>query len=314
MRNCSYCFKEVKDGIYAMHLDVCRHWVHTGCLDKKDPDFDNCPQCKGEIKLIEPPPINKRDYISDPLQPSYWDNFKISWKKKEPFVSLDAQTPIVDLIIHKQYGLQKLLEAGVTIEDFIQNDYTWDDLKKFKDIGDVNNKDRAKKALVALRCNAEHFRDAYHILGPAIKDLGITGRDMVELFGIYFDDKKPEPMQVAGGLNNILWNASDVLKLGMTMKDLYGARLTWAEQYLDLHATDEEAKKLGVKLDEELPSFHEQQQQNVIEVVIPEQSNDNRVVIEIHEPTVIERKPIRKPIVHYEKAKLPISHGLRKKK
>jgi hypothetical protein len=297
--NCSYCFKVVNAGLYGIKLN-CGHWVHSKCLNKKEPDFDNCAECKGEITLKEPLPNNKRDYINEPLADSWWLTFKKTAWKKEPFTFLNEQIPIRELILQKQYGLQKLLEAGVTIDDFLSNQYTWDDLKTFQDFQQNNN--RSKEALIALKCNAEHFRDYYHVLGKAITDLNITGRDMVELYGIYFTEKTPDPMMVAGGKNIKLWSASDVLKLGMTMKDLYGARLQWYEQYANLEASEDEAKRLGVKDNEELTSFHAQ-------TIVPDDTN--KVIVEIHQHNVVKKKPV----VTYIPPKTSIvCHGLKPKK
>jgi hypothetical protein len=278
--NCSYCFTEVKADIFGLKID-CGHWVHTNCLNKKDPDFDNCPECKGEVKLVEP--CASRDYISEPLPDSWWNNIKISLKK-EPFTFLGQKMSIRNLIIQKRYGLQKLLESGVTINDFLQNNYTWEDLKTFEDFN--KDKERSKAALVALKCNAEHFRDHYHVLGNCIKELDINGKDMVEMFGIYFTEK-----------------TADVVKLGIKMKDLYGARLTWAEQFESLKPTMEEMKIMGTQKNETLPSFNEPQV--ILQEIKKEEEQEEQEEIVI--------KP-RRIVVKYEAPKIVVSHGLRPKK
>lgn len=245
MSVCKYCYKSVKADLYGIKLD-CNHWVHSLCLDKKNPDFGQCPECKGIVIEShcpeEPSSINGKDYIEEPVS-------RIGILKrgiistKEPYNWLKEKKDIKWIIREKQFGLQKMLEAGVTIDDLFGYGYQWDDIKQFKDFS-VATKERGRKALQALGCTAEHFRDHYEYFGKQVIDhMQINGRHFVEQFGLQFAGNQ---LVVAGGQNKKEWHGQDLVKLGFKLKDLYGAGLETLDQYITLKTTDEDEEYLGV--------------------------------------------------------------------
>lgn len=246
---CPSCRTSVPAGIQGMRLN-CSHWVHTRCLRKQaNPDFEKCEACKGlvdmnvpVVSLDEPTSLDGHDYVAEPIASnsrSLLPSFVLG-KNKEPFSLLAERKPLDWVIREKGWGLQKMLKAGVRIEDFLKNGYEWKDLKAFRDLSSGGG--RSLQALFALGCNAEHFRD---FLGEAIPDLGITGRHLVEVFGFVFP--KGKGLCVTGGKNDRAWVASDLIPLGMKMDDLFGAGMEWIEQYEDLQASQEEEKALEVR-------------------------------------------------------------------
>ena len=189
---CPVCRRSVEPGLHALRLE-CTHWVHAKCLNSKTPDFVKCAACKGEVNMNIPQfdekeadSVNGRDYVQQPLSDSYFTSFnRTLYKNKEPFKWIHDKTPLHWIIKEKGYGLQKLIQSGVRFEDFMNAGYSWTDLKAFKDFGDPKRKERAKEALFALKCNAEHFRDYPHLVGEVVKELNITGRNLVELRFIF---------------------------------------------------------------------------------------------------------------------------------
>lgn len=199
------------------------------------------------IDKEEPYAIDGRDYIAQPLPNSFFVNLiKRGFTTKEPFTWLNERKPVEWLIHEKKHGLQKLIMAGVRIEDFLKNGYTWSkDLRIFRDFSPTESKERGRNALQALQCNAEHFRDYSAQLGQALVDLEINGKHLVELYGFYFPTKGAKPLSVAGGKNEKPWKAADLVKLGMKMDDLFGAEMTFVEQYVALKPTDDDEVGLG---------------------------------------------------------------------
>lgn len=315
--NCPVCRRSVEPGLYGVRLE-CKHWVHPKCLDTKNPDFVNCAVCKGEVDLNIPQfdkdevdSINGRDYIQKPLSDSYFTTLsRTYYKNKEPFKWIAEKSPLEWIIKEKGYGLQKMISSGVRFEDFINAGYTWSDLKAFKDFGDVNRRDRAKEALFALKCNAEHIRDYPHLVGNMCSELQINGRNLVELYGLYFQEKSAKPLRVAGGTNVKPWTAQQLVQLGFKMKDLYGAGLEYLEQYVHLNPTDADEIALEVK-DEDinnLPSLTQiERERREAEMIL------NSANAPINEDVQIPRRQyIEFPEVKVEV--VPKLHGLRSKK
>jgi hypothetical protein len=232
-RTCPSCYKTVEAGLHGMKLE-CNHWVHTKCLDKKEPNFEKCSACLSSTSSSpsqELDAIDGRDYISNPVSSASWVYKAFV---KEPFTWLREHKKLEWIMNEKKYGLQKLLQAGVCIEDFLQNGYTWENLKIYKGF-----QDRPVQTLKALKCNAEHFRE--HPL-----PFKLTGRQLVEDFGLYFP-KGGKPMQCNGGKNQKPWIAKELVDLGFEIKDLYGADMQYIEQYAALQPTDEDEVKLKVE-------------------------------------------------------------------
>lgn len=236
-RPCPACRKPVQAGLLGMRLE-CGHWVHTGCMDKQNPDFDQCMACRGDVDLTASEPLSYEghDYVETPVDRSpYWFSGR---SKAEPFTWLREQKPLKWIIEEKQYGLQRLLHAGVSIDDFLNNGYRWSDLKAFRDMST-----RGKDALFALGTNAEHFRGSLGV--EPVKELGITGKDLVELFGFVFPETA-QPLEVVGGKNDRPWKASELVELGMKMVDLEGAGLEYVEQLNHLEPSAADKRALGI--------------------------------------------------------------------
>ena len=311
-RECPSCRKTVPPGMYGIRLE-CSHWVHTKCLDKKEPDFEKCAACKGDVDLNvpmvdaeEPTCIDGRDYVLEPVES---DSYFTS-KRGEPFSWLAQKKPIEWMIHNQGYGLQRMLQAGVKLDDFVKNGYTWEDLKVFRDFSNKDNLPRARDALFALRCNAEHFRDYSHLLGSAISDLGINGRHLVELYGFYFPTEG-QPLSVVGGKNEKYWSANQLTQLGMKMEDLFGAGMETLDQYAHLEPTDADEKKLGTT-DEDVAALCPPQQEKE-ELVMVAEPAPRRVVYVEPAPTP-ERYIVQVPKVVLAKPKMTRLHGLKPKR
>lgn len=229
---CSVCQKSVGPGLFGIRIE-CGHWIHTKHLDKKNPDFEQCPACKGDVDLNvplvdekEPLSINGRDYVKEPVTDSLF-----TLKSGEPFTWLKEHKPIGWMIHEKGFGLQKMLQYAVCMNDFLNNGYRWRDLKNFRDLTTGADTERGRLALVALKTNAEHFRGA---LGyEPITDLQINGRHLVELYGFCFPERGG-PLYVIGGANNEPWKASELVSMGMKKMDLFGAGMNFLDDYLAL--------------------------------------------------------------------------------
>jgi hypothetical protein len=233
----------------------CKCWTHTKCLAKYPENFEKCPRCLGLVDTNiqryndkEADSFGGRDYIKEPLPDSYFTSFKRSVSRnKEPFKWIAERSPLDWIINEKGYGLQQMISAGVSFQDFMDAGYCWSDLKTFKDFGDPKRIERARQALFALKCNAEHLRDYPHLLGSMMKDLQITGQHLCELYGLGFEPNTCKPLAVAGGVNLVPWKAEHLVKLGFKMNDLFGAGIKYLEQYADLQPTNEDEEFMGVQ-------------------------------------------------------------------
>ena len=263
---CQVCQKTVSPGLYALRIE-CKHWVHTRCLSKFPENFQKCPGCLGLVDANvpryveeEPDSHNGRDFVQQPLSDSYFNSFSVALSaKKEPFKWIAEKVPLDWIRDDKGYGLQRLIASGVKFEHFLNAGYTWEDLKVFRDFGDPTRIDRARKALFALKCNAEHLRDYPHLLGNMVQQLEINGRHLCELYGLGFAPNKCEPLCVYGGTNKVPWKATDLIKFGIKMYDLHAYGLSYLEQYQHLQPTDVDEIAMEVK-DEDvmgLPSLVE---------------------------------------------------------
>lgn len=292
-RVCPTCFKNVEAGLYGIKLE-CNHWVHTQCLDKKDPNFEKCGKClsptPSSSSSSEPDAIDGRDYIANPVETAGWVYRLI---KKEPFTWLQERKNLQWIMNEKKYGLQKLIQSGVSIDDFLQNGYTWDDLKVYKAV-----QERPVKALKALKCNAEHFRE-YPIRG---KFNDIDGRSLVEDFGLMFPPGG-KPLICRNGKNNKPWIAQELVSLGFKIKDLYGAGMEYVEQYAALYPTDDDEYHLEVQDDDilKLPS------------IVQKTEEAKRILNPVVEKSTPVYREEEKVILMSLPPSQPRIHGLRKK-
>lgn len=246
--SCPVCRRPVEPGLKGMRLD-CRHWVHTACLDQKNPDFAQCAACKG-IPITgpihdpnEPDSLDGHDYIMNPIEDSIWSKIKRSIQK-EPYIWFAGPKKPLEWIVREQgYNLQRMLCAGVSFQNLMDAGYSWEtDIRPiFKDFAVPERAERGREALAALRMTADHLRDYPHLVGSLQKDMGITGRHLVVLYGLYFPDKNSNLRTVRKP-----WVAKELVGLGFTMRDLQGAGLETIEQYASLAPTDEDEERMGV--------------------------------------------------------------------
>jgi len=102
---CPVCYKTVSAGIHGMKVD-CGHWIHTKCMNKKNPDFEKCiPTCNPNQQkkdFEEPSTIDGRDYVMNPPPESFFTR-----KPKEPYIWLKEGKTLDWIIKEKGYGLQQ---------------------------------------------------------------------------------------------------------------------------------------------------------------------------------------------------------------
>ena len=219
---CGNCGGEVANvGLKAMKMSHCHHWVHTACL-KNRTSFKQCDRCTGTFvgfDINEPNEWDGRDYLAQPPEGGTWI------KRGEPFIWFKERKPLT--WISKQYGLQRLLAAGVDVEDFVGNGYTWKQMKEaFKDFNACG--ERAIDGLVALGCNGEHLRDYGKMMEGCLTDLSVTQQQLVEKFGFAYDD---EGLKVVNGKNQKSWTGKEAKMVGLTKEGLMLAGLKTPLQF-----------------------------------------------------------------------------------
>lgn len=252
---CHLCHKSMKASD-SLKMNECSHRIHFICLNKKQPDFDNCRKCNGELKeqpqtITEECMLDGRDYVVNPLDKrfeppaviGYIYDAKKKREQKEPFCWLKDKKSIEWMDKEKKCGLQMMLKSGVIMDDFLNYGYSWNDLKKYPDF---QNKERGKLALKALHCNAEHFRDFPQYFDQVRKDLSITPKNIVEEFNFVFPPNTINAAMVVNGKNTTPWTASDLVKLGFKKDDLTASGLTYLEQYIALQPTNADETSMGI--------------------------------------------------------------------
>lgn len=245
----------------------CGHWTHSECWRSigKQKDFDNCPRCLGYVDdttLDEPVTDDGVDYVMNPPTKNTLSMLRgaasqvltvLSRKKRtdtaNPFFLLSQgpyQMPIKSIIREHHIGLQHMIKAGVTIDDFLNNGYSIDDMLAFKDIGERGSQ-RAHQALWALQMTADHMRDYGDSLlsvNTLKEKLGVTPSIICTVFGLEFPPGG-HPLRSPFSED---WTARDVVTLGLTMDDLLNhAGMEYQEQYFDLDPTTEDEVALKVQ-------------------------------------------------------------------
>jgi hypothetical protein len=211
------------------------------------PDFNKCDRCLGKVsdKVPEPRTADGRDYVMQPMDetffarvrrniPSVFNRNQTKETSTDPFFLLrqgPVQCPVSWLIDYKRMGLNHFLSQGVTIDDFLDNGYTWDDLKKFEAFGEPG---KGVQALFALRTTADHFRQYPHALPVATlrQEIGLKSGDLCEYFGLHFPPAGPLTSPKSND-----WTAEDCVALGLKMEDLMEFGMQYVEQYRDLQPT-----------------------------------------------------------------------------
>lgn len=151
---------------------------------------------------------------------------------QDPEFLIKNRVPVRDMLRFNKLGLQHLLKQGVDMTDFLSNGYTWNDLLLYEDVG-RKGATRAKQALMALRCTANHFRDYPDALPykKVAEHAQLQPYDLGTCFGLGFPTDPPGALQCMGDEN---WTARDCVRLGLKMDDLRDFGLVGLQQYEDL--------------------------------------------------------------------------------
>lgn len=273
---CSFC-QEPADLNLSLEHRQCGGRTHTECLPAgQKPNYKLCAACTGEYVPLasvasmdaappsgaaagrEPFPADGVDYV---LHPGAWtppakstlssiagifsrapagppENVRDS---QDPHFLIRNRVPVRDMLRYNKLGLQHLLKAGVTMSELLANDYTWNDLLLYEDIG-RKGPTRCKQALAkGLKANANHFRDYPDALPFAKVSAHAQLRpfDLCSEFGLSFPVIQDEITgQVKYGSlachDDEHWNARDCVRLGLKMDDLTSFGLLLVQQYEDL--------------------------------------------------------------------------------
>lgn len=279
--SCPVCRKFADIALSIQH-EACGHRSHVDCLVEPY-DFDNCAACAAPVEhavaqsraaaatamaIREPRTTDNINYILNPgrKQPASTIAKVAAWvpglsarfvetidNTTNPEFLLRHHVPIQDIMIDHDMGLDHFLKAGVTMDDFLTNRYTWDDLLLFEDISGRRGSSKLplQAITIGLKANANHFQ-AYADAFPYEKVRAHTGFQPVELgelFGLYFPEDG-SPLQCEGNWD---WRARECIEMGLTMDDLCVLGLQYVDQYAalmsGLNAKDVATmqKKLGVK-------------------------------------------------------------------
>lgn len=243
--SCSLC-GEAADSLGIWHRG-CGCFTHTDCFHDRGitPNYKTCPQHLGQVSapaVKEPVPKDGVDYVLFPGRTEEEEGRRgiVSGitslvLRRAPAASgggialLRQRVPIADIMSRHKMGLQHLLKEGVHIVDFLDNGYTWDDIKCYEDLR--KGRERACKALTALGVCATHLKEAPDAL-PAARlraDMGLVSADFCTVLGLAFPDM--------GSLrcnDDDEWNAKHCVALGLTGQDLCDFGLAYLQQYEDL--------------------------------------------------------------------------------
>jgi len=258
MSACSVCKTIAEPSLSIRHRE-CGHMTHTDCLGAK-PNFKHCanypdcmsaplPEVSARIETGGEPHLSDGiDYVNNPGQKKSTGLISASFglvksalskkndKKIKPKPSpeevLRARVPINKIFSTHKYGLDHMLRDGITIDDFIVNGYTLDDLEKFEYL----NGSKPRKCLNAftngLGLTANHLRDFPDEL-PIDKFKSLTKiapEEFCTRLGLEFPE---DAGLVCFGDDN--WNAMDMVNFGLTMDTLIDDFGMYAvEQYADL--------------------------------------------------------------------------------
>ena len=279
MSNCSQCNLVAEESLSIRHR-TCSHVTHVDCLTEPI-NYKLCQNCVsggdgakggGTIggqaappSFTEPHTTDGHNYILYPGKkqaPSVLkslgsllstskapvENVKTS---QNPEFLLNNRVPIEQLMKQNKLGLDHLLKAGITIDDFLKNQYDWNDLCKFEYV-QKGGKRALQTLAIGLLMDANHVRDyGDQLPGKDIcQHLKMEPAEFYRELGLEFQANGP--LACAGDDN---WTARDCVALGLSIDDLLELGLQYKEQYADLMVglTPQQAavaeKKLQVKLE-----------------------------------------------------------------
>jgi hypothetical protein len=249
--SCSLC-GEKADSLGIWHRK-CGCFTHTDCFYKNDidPNYKTCPQHLGQVsapEVKEPMPTDGVDYVLFPGTPENGggggggivSNIASLVLRKGAasakshsgggIALLRQRVPIKNIMSKHKLGLQHLLKEGVHIVDFLDNGYTWEDIKCYEDMCS-KGRERSCKVLLALGVRATHLKEDPVAL-PAKQmreDMGLISGDFCQVLGLTFPDTGS--LRCDGDDN---WNAKHCVDFGLSGQDLCDFGLTYLQQYEDL--------------------------------------------------------------------------------
>ncbi|MBX9635981.1 MAG: hypothetical protein K2Q45_00330 [Nitrosomonas sp.] len=258
MSTCSQCALEAEAHLSIQHTK-CHHYSHVDCLSEPH-NFELCPSCaSGDAPKTpmaaaaaaavgaqavggEPHTTDGRNYILYPGTKAGTSTLKIigSWLSKQPeenvktsqnpIFLLNNKVPIETIMRQNKLGLDHFLKAGVTMDDFLKNNYSWNDLMKFEYL-QKGGKRAFQTLTIGLKANANHFRDYPDLFPPneVQSHIGFKNADYCKSFGLEFDPHGP---LMCNGDDR--WSANDCLALGLNIDDLIDFGLVYIQQYEDL--------------------------------------------------------------------------------
>lgn len=274
MSTCSQC-NQVAEESFSIRHRTCSHVSHVDCLSEPI-NYKLCPACvNGPTATIggqavppsfsEPHTTDGHNYILYPgkkpttsvlkslgsllsSSKAPVENVKTS---QNPEFLLNNRVPVEQIMKQNKLGLDHFLKAGIVIDDFLKNQYDWQDLCKFEYV-QKGGKRALQTLAIGLGMDANHVRDfGDQLPGKDIcQHLKMEPADFYKELGLEFQANGP--LACAGDDN---WTARDCVALGLSIDDLLELGLQYKQQYADLMVglTMQQAaaaeKKLNVKLE-----------------------------------------------------------------
>ncbi len=148
-----------------------------------------------------------------------------------PEFLLKHHVPVRVMMERNGLGLDHMLEKGITLEDFLNNNYTWTDLLQYEAVaGRRGNTTKLEAVCVGLRASANQFVE-YPVAFPYAAVRDHTEMEPCELsshFGLAF------PVDGPLECDGYEWKAKECAKIGLMADDLFAIGLKYKQQYDDL--------------------------------------------------------------------------------
>lgn len=250
---CVKCGLPVEEEL-RVPMRQCSHRVHADCL-LSDPEevrsYKKCGLCLGHyaprevLPQSEPRLLGNRDWVLNPGRrntgsvvqkvasfiPGFGSKEDAS-TSKNPFFLLQYRKPVGAMMRENGLGLDHFLEVGVTMRDFLQHGYTWQDLQAYEDIGQKGAHRCLQAISSGLKTTANDFRDYPDALPykEVREHTRFRNGDVCRLFGLTFPGEDGF-LECAGDAN---WNAQDCVDLGLTFSDLKDFGMAYTHQYLQM--------------------------------------------------------------------------------
>lgn len=269
--NCVICQKGI-DVRRDMTIDFypCHCYVHANCLPSQNDiayGDDDCPQCKQSsplqplVQSIAEPVAPGEDWVTTPppapgvLRSMYarvadtlvTDDRDVNHPRR----LLQQHKPLKWIIQEKKWGLSHLVAMGVTLQDFLDNNYSLDELCVFQDIGGpATTPQRKQRALVRLGVDPDMLIDYQHLLPIETlrRDFALTPACISAISfngGLGF-----HPIEGLRTPASAQWTLDNVIYLGYTYDDLLRCGLRYQEQWDELEPTQDHMTALHVTDDD----------------------------------------------------------------